>query len=157
MQHEPNNSVSDAGFIRVRAARVHNLKSVDVDIPRQRLTVITGVSGSGKSSLAFDTIHAESQRRYLESLAAETRSRVGTWQRPDVDVIDGLPPTISVGQSAGSASLRSTLATTTEISDYLRLLLDADRRIVRSVQHRCRLARRRKSSNRFCRGNPVAK
>ena len=122
MQHEPNNSVSDAGFIRVRAARVHNLKSVDVDIPRQKLTVITGVSGSGKSSLAFDTIHAESQRRYLESLAAETRSRVGTWQRPDVDVIDGLPPTISVGQSAGSASLRSTLATTTEISDYLRLL-----------------------------------
>lgn len=111
-----------AGHIRVRGARVHNLQSVDVDIPRQRLTVITGVSGSGKSSLAFDVIHAESQRRYLESLSAETRARVGVWQRPDVDVIDGLPPTISVGQSAGSASLRSTLATTTEILDYLRLL-----------------------------------
>ncbi len=113
---------SPAGHIRVRGARVHNLRGVDVDIPRQRLTVITGVSGSGKSSLAFDVIHAESQRRYLESLSAETRARVGVWQRPDVDVIDGLPPTISVGQSAGSASLRSTLATTTEILDYLRLL-----------------------------------
>ena len=111
-----------AGHIRVRGARVHNLRGVDVDIPRQRLTVITGVSGSGKSSLAFDVIHSESQRRYLESLSAETRARVGVWQRPDVDVIDGLPPTISVGQSAGSASLRSTLATTTEILDYLRLL-----------------------------------
>ena len=111
-----------AGHIRVRGARVHNLRGVDVDIPRQRLTVITGVSGSGKSSLAFDVIHAESQRRYLESLSAETRARVGVWQRPDVDVIDGLPPTISVGQSAGSATLRSTLATTTEILDYLRLL-----------------------------------
>lgn len=113
---------SSAGHIRVRGARVHNLQNVDVDIPRQRLTVLTGVSGSGKSSLAFDVIHAESQRRYLESLSAETRARVGVWQRPDVDVIDGLPPTISVGQSAGSASLRSTLATTTEILDYLRLL-----------------------------------
>ncbi len=113
---------SSTGHIRVRGARVHNLQNVDVDIPRQRLTVITGVSGSGKSSLAFDVIHAESQRRYLESLSAETRARVGVWQRPDVDVIDGLPPTISVGQSAGSASLRSTLATTTEILDYLRLL-----------------------------------
>ncbi len=111
-----------AGCIRVRGARVHNLQGIDVDIPRQLLTVITGVSGSGKSSLAFDVIHAESQRRYLESLSAETRSRVGVWQRPDVDVIDGLPPTISVGQSAGSGSLRSTLATTTEILDYLRLL-----------------------------------
>ncbi len=115
-------TIVDADCIHVRGARVHNLRGVDVDIPRQRLTVITGVSGSGKSSLAFDTIHAESQRRYLESLAAETRTRVGTWQRPDVDVIDGLPPTISVGQPAGSASLRSTLATTTEILDYLRLL-----------------------------------
>ena len=84
-----------AGHIRVRGARVHNLRGVDVDIPRQRLTVITGVSGSGKSSLAFDVIHAESQRRYLESLSAETRARVGVWQRPDVDVIDGLPPTMT--------------------------------------------------------------
>lgn len=113
---------SPVGHIRVRGARVHNLQNIGVDIPRQRLTVLTGVSGSGKSSLAFDVIHAESQRRYLESLSAETRARVGAWQRPDVDVIDGLPPTISVGQSAGSASLRSTLATTTEILDYLRLL-----------------------------------
>ena len=79
-----------AGHIRVRGARVHNLRGGDVDIPRQRLTVITGVSGSGKSSLAFDVIHAESQRRYLESLSAETRVRVGVWQRPDVDVIDAI-------------------------------------------------------------------
>ncbi len=121
MSSSDHNVESDS--IRVRGARVHNLRGVDVDIPRQRLTVITGVSGSGKSSLAFDTIHAESQRRYLESLAAETRSRVVSgWQRPDVDVIDGLPPTISVGQSAGAGSLRSTLATTTEVLDYLRLL-----------------------------------
>jgi excinuclease ABC subunit A len=113
---------SSAGQIRVRGARVHNLRGVDAEIPRQRLTVITGVSGSGKSSLAFDVIHAESQRRYLESLSSETRGRVGAWQRPEVDVIDGLPPTVSVGQSSRSASLRSTLATTTEILDYLRLL-----------------------------------
>ncbi len=116
------NVTNDAGCICVRGARVHNLQSVDVDIPRQRLTVITGVSGSGKSSLAFDTIHAESQRRYLEGLASATRRRVAAWQRPDVDVIDGLPPTISVGQSVGFASLRSTLSTTTEVLDYLRLL-----------------------------------
>ncbi|MFM9965684.1 MAG: excinuclease ABC subunit UvrA [Planctomycetaceae bacterium] len=122
MSDSAPSSKPPAGDIRVRGARVHNLRGVDVDIPRQRLTVITGVSGSGKSSLAFDVIHAESQRRYLESLSAETRARVGAWQRPDVDVIDGLPPTISVGQSARSASLRSTLATTTEILDYLRLL-----------------------------------
>lgn len=122
MSADSSSPNSNPGFIRVRGARVHNLRNVDIDIPRQRLTVITGVSGSGKSSLAFDVIHAESQRRYLESLSAETRARVGVWQRPDVDVIDGLPPTISVGQSAGSASLRSTLATTTEILDYLRLL-----------------------------------
>lgn len=122
MPTDSSSSNLTGGYIRVRGARVHNLCSIDVDIPRQRLTVITGVSGSGKSSLAFDVVHAESQRRYLESLSADTRARVGAWQRPDVDVIDGLPPTISVSQAAGSASLRSTLATTTEILDYLRLL-----------------------------------
>lgn len=122
MSDDFSTSNESAEHIRVRSARVHNLRGIDVDIPRQRLTVLTGVSGSGKSSLAFDVIHAESQRRYLESLSSETRARVGVWQRPEVDVIDGLPPTISVGQSAGSASLRSTLATTTEVLDYLRLL-----------------------------------
>jgi excinuclease ABC subunit A len=111
-----------SGLIHVRGARVHNLQNVHVEIPRQRLTVVTGVSGSGKSSLAFDVLHAESQRRFLESLSSETRARVATWQRPDVDVIDGLPPTIAVGQRSATASLRSTLASTTEILDYLRLL-----------------------------------
>lgn len=117
-----DNSTNEAGVIRVRGARVHNLQGVDADIPRQRLTVVTGVSGSGKSSLVFDTLHAESQRRYLESLSSNARSRLNAWRRPNVDVIDGLPPTIRVGQSATSPSMRSTLATTTEILDYLRLL-----------------------------------
>jgi excinuclease ABC subunit A len=111
-----------SGTIHVRGARVHNLQNVHVEIPRQRWTVVTGVSGSGKSSLAFDVLHAESQRRFLESLSSEARARVATWQRPDVDVIDGLPPTIAVGQRSATASLRSTLASTTEILDYLRLL-----------------------------------
>lgn len=113
---------ADADFIRVRGARVHNLRNIDVDIPRNKLVVITGVSGSGKSSLAFDTIFAEGQRRYLECLSARTRQFLNQLERPDVDVITGLPPTIAVEQRVGSAGIRSTLSTVTEIHDYLRIL-----------------------------------
>ena len=108
--------------IQVRGARVHNLQNIDVDIPRDKLVVITGVSGSGKSSLAFDTLFAEGQRRYLECLSARTRQHLTQLERPDVDTVTGLPPTICVDQKVGSARIRSTLATTTEIYDYLRLL-----------------------------------
>ena len=109
-------------YIRVRGARVHNLKNVDIDIPRDKLVVLTGLSGSGKSSLAFDTIYAEGQRRYVESLSAYARQFLEQMQKPDVDNIEGLPPTISIEQRSGIASPRSTVATTTEIYDYLRLL-----------------------------------
>ncbi len=109
-------------LIRVRGAREHNLKSLDVDIPRDRLVVITGVSGSGKSSLAFDTIFAEGQRKYMESLSAYARQFLQQMQKPDIDDIEGLPPTIAIEQRSGGASPRSTVATTTEIYDYLRLL-----------------------------------
>jgi excinuclease ABC subunit A len=109
-------------IIRVRGARVHNLRNIDIDLPRDRFVVLTGVSGSGKSSLAFDTLFAEGQRRYLQSLSAYTRQFLNQLERPDVDLIDGLPPTISIDQRIGSIGLRSTLATTTEIYDYLRLL-----------------------------------
>jgi excinuclease ABC subunit A len=110
------------GMIRVRGARVHNLKNVDVDLPRGRLVVMTGVSGSGKSSLAFDTVYAEGQRRYMESLSAYARQFLGQMDKPDVESIEGLTPTIAIEQRSGSASPRSTVATSTEIYDYLRLL-----------------------------------
>ena len=108
--------------IRVVGARQHNLKSIDVELPRQALTVITGLSGSGKSSLAFDTIYAEGQRRYVESLSAYARQYLEQMQKPDVDRIEGLPPTIAIEQRAAAATPRSTVATTTEIHDYLRVL-----------------------------------
>ncbi len=106
----------------VRGARVHNLRNISVEIPRNRLTVVTGLSGSGKSSLAFDTIYAEGQRRYVESLSAYARQFLGVMEKPDVDVIEGLSPAISIGQKSGGHNPRSTVGTVTEIYDYLRLL-----------------------------------
>jgi len=108
--------------ISVRGAREHNLKGIDVDIPRESLTVITGLSGSGKSSLAFDTIYAEGQRRYVESLSAYARQFLEMMQKPDVEHIDGLSPAISIEQKTTSRNSRSTVGTITEIYDYLRLL-----------------------------------
>ncbi|MBW8745117.1 MAG: excinuclease ABC subunit A, partial [Sphingomonas sp.] len=108
--------------IKVRGAREHNLKGVDVDIPRETLTVITGLSGSGKSSLAFDTIYAEGQRRYVESLSAYARQFLEMMQKPDVEHIEGLSPAISIEQKTTSRNPRSTVATVTEIYDYMRLL-----------------------------------
>ena len=109
-------------FIRVKGAREHNLKNIDVEIPRDKLVVITGLSGSGKSSLAFDTIYAEGQRRYVESLSSYARQFLGIMDKPDVDSIDGLSPAISIDQKSTSRNPRSTVATVTEIYDYLRLL-----------------------------------
>lgn len=109
-------------YIKIRGARVHNLKNIDVDIPRNKLVVITGLSGSGKSSLAFDTIYAEGQRRYVESLSAYARQFLGVMDKPDVDKIEGLSPAISIDQRSVSHNPRSTVGTNTEIYDYLRLL-----------------------------------
>src|SRR5574337_476534 len=109
-------------YIRVRGAREHNLKSVDVDIPRNQLVVLTGLSGSGKSSLAFDTIYAEGQRRYVESLSAYARQFLEMMQKPEFDTIEGLSPAISIEQKTTSKNPRSTVGTVTEIYDYLRLL-----------------------------------
>ena len=111
-----------AHTIHVRGAREHNLKNVDLEIPRDALIVFTGLSGSGKSSLAFDTIYAEGQRRYVESLSAYARQFLEMMQKPDVDHIDGLSPAISIEQKTTSKNPRSTVGTVTEIYDYLRLL-----------------------------------
>ncbi len=108
--------------IRIRGARTHNLRDVDLDLPRDRLIVFTGLSGSGKSSLAFDTIYAEGQRRYVESLSAYARQFLSMMEKPDVDSIDGLSPAISIEQKSTSHNPRSTVGTVTEIYDYLRLL-----------------------------------
>jgi excinuclease ABC subunit A len=109
-------------FIRIRGAREHNLKNIDVDIPRDQLVVITGLSGSGKSTLAFDTVYAEGQRKYMESLSAYARQFLDQLQKPDLDEVEGLPPTIAIEQRSASSNPRSTVATTTEIYDYLRVL-----------------------------------
>ena len=115
-------SGKDVDCVEVLGARVHNLKNIDVEIPHYRLTVITGLSGSGKSSLAFDTIFAEGQRRYLETFSSYARNMLGVLERPDVDKISGLNPVISIGQKTTNKNPRSTIGTTTEVYDYLRLL-----------------------------------
>ena len=120
MSQKRTRSLDDS--IVVRGARQHNLKNIDLKIPRGNLCVITGVSGSGKSSLAFDTIFAEGQRRYVESLSAYARQFLGQLDKPDVDGIDGLSPAISIDQKSTSHNPRSTVGTVTEIYDYLRLL-----------------------------------
>ena len=115
-------SAHDRRVISVRGAREHNLKNIDIELPRDKLIVFTGLSGSGKSSLAFDTIYAEGQRRYVESLSAYARQFLEMMQKPDVDHIDGLSPAISIEQKTTSKNPRSTVGTVTEIYDYLRLL-----------------------------------
>ena len=109
--------------IRIRGARTHNLKNIDLDLPRDRLVVLTGLSGSGKSSLAFDTIYAEGQRRYVESLSTYARQFLSMMEKPDVDTIEGLSPAISIEQKSTSHNPRSTVGTVTEVYDYLRLLV----------------------------------
>jgi len=113
--------------ISVRGAREHNLKDINVDMPRDKLIVVTGLSGSGKSSLAFDTIYAEGQRRYVESLSAYARQFLEMMQKPDVDSIEGLSPAISIEQKTTSKNPRSTVGTVTEINDYMRPLFPRDR------------------------------
>src|ERR1700740_3101474 len=108
--------------IHVKGAREHNLKNIDIQIPRDKLVVITGLSGAGKSPLACDTIYAEGQRRYVESLSAYARQFLGQMEKPDVDFIEGLSPAISIDQKSASRNPRSTVGTVTEIYDYLRLL-----------------------------------
>ena len=116
------NKIMAGKKIKIRGARAHNLKNIDIDIPKNKLVVVTGLSGSGKSSLAFDTIYAEGQRRYVESLSAYARQFLGQMDKPDVDTIEGLSPAISIDQKTTSKNPRSTVATVTEIYDYLRLL-----------------------------------
>src|SRR5687767_6943947 len=120
IQEEKTDSKED--FIEVFGAREHNLKNIDISIPKNQLVVITGMSGSGKSSLAFDTIHAEGQRRYMESFSAYARQFMGDMERPDVDKITGLSPVISIEQKTTNKNPRSTVGTITEIYDFLRLL-----------------------------------
>ena len=109
-------------YLKIRGAKEHNLKNISVDIPKNSLVVITGLSGSGKSSLAFDTIYAEGQRRYVESLSAYARQFLGQMEKPNVESIEGLSPAIAIDQKTSSRSPRSTVGTVTEIQDYLRLL-----------------------------------
>ena len=129
-------------YIRIRGARTHNLKDINLDLPRNQLVVITGLSGSGKSSLAFDTLYAEGQRRYVESLSAYARQFLQLMEKPDVDLIEGLSPAISIEQKATSHNPRSTVGTVTEIHDYLRLPLRT-----------CRYAAMSRSPYRTCRTN----
>src|SRR5438552_9425888 len=109
-------------YIRISGARTHNLKNINLDLPREKLIVITGISGSGKSSLAFDTLYAEGQRRYVESLSTYARQFLSLMEKPDVDHIEGLSPAISIEQKSTSHNPRSTVGTITEVHDYLRLL-----------------------------------
>src|SRR3954468_19528006 len=114
-----------AQVIRILGARQHNLKGINLEIPREKLVVITGLSGSGKSSLAFDTLYAEGQRRYVESLSAYARQFLDKLEKPEVDFIEGLSPAIAIEQRSSGANPRSTIATTIEIYDYLRVLFSA--------------------------------
>lgn len=109
-------------YVKIKGARANNLKNIDIDIPRDKLVVMTGVSGSGKSSLAFDTIYAEGQRRYVESLSSYARQFLGQMDKPELDHIEGLSPAISIDQKTSSRNPRSTVGTVTEIYDYMRLL-----------------------------------
>ena len=122
MEQENNNIIDEQDTIDVFGARVHNLKNIDIRIPKNKLVVITGISRSGKSSLAFDTVYAEGQRRYVESLSAYARQFLQLMEKPDVDLIEGLSPAISIEQKSASHNPRSTVGTVTEIHDYLRLL-----------------------------------
>lgn len=114
--------MSENDFITIKGARVNNLKNIDVRIPRNKLVVITGLSGSGKSSLAFDTLYAEGQRRYVESLSSYARQFLGRMSKPECDFIKGIPPAIAIEQKVTSRNPRSTVGTSTEIYEYLRLL-----------------------------------
>src|SRR5215471_11485544 len=118
----PEIAEQETEFLEVFGARVHNLKNIDVKIPRNKFVVITGISGSGKSSLAFDTIYSEGQRRYMESMSSYARQFVGDFERPDVDKITGLSPVISIEQKTVNKNPRSTVGTITEIYDFMRLL-----------------------------------
>jgi excinuclease ABC subunit A len=131
--------------IRVVGAREHNLKNITVEIPRDKFVVITGLSGSGKSSLAFDTIFAEGQRRYVESLSAYARQFLGQMDKPDVDYIEGLSPAVSIDQKGASHNPRSTVGTVTEIYDYLRLFFARA-----GIPHRCRCS----ATGRFTHNHP---
>jgi len=119
---KPVISMQQDNLIKIKGARVHNLKNIDLELPKNKLIVITGLSGSGKSSLAFDTLYAEGQRRYVESLSAYARQFLGVMDKPDVDKIEGISPAISIDQRKSTHNPRSTVGTTTEIYDYLRLL-----------------------------------
>ena len=124
-------------YIKIRGANEHNLKNIDVDIPRDEFVVLTGLSGSGKSSLAFDTIYAEGQRRYMESLSSYARQFLGQMEKPNVEKIEGLSPAISIDQKSTNRNPRSTVGTVTEIYDYFRLLTQGSGcHIVQSVEKR---------------------
>ena len=146
-----------ADSLIVRGAREHNLKDVSLDLPRDAMIVFTGLSGSGKSSLAFDTIFAEGQRRYVESLSAYARQFLGQMDKPDVDFIEGLSPAVSIDQKSTSRNPRSTVGTITEVYDYLRLLFArAGARTARSAARRSP-ARRRSRSSTGCSSCPRAR
>ena len=122
--------MSESNYISIKGAKVNNLKNIDVNIPRNKLVVITGLSGSGKSSLAFDTLYAEGQRRYVESLSSYARQFLGRMSKPECDFIKGIPPAIAIEQKVNSRNPRSTVGTSTEIYEYLRLLMHAWGRLI---------------------------